>query len=186
MSWFKRIGEIYSPQANGRVILLNGTSSSGKTSIAKELQNKLFNDRKQIFLTYALDDIALNHLPVEVISDAQNLIKATPRLVYTFHRVLREMAKAGNNVIADHVLQEEWWVNDFLECTRGLAVTSVAVKAPLEVLKQREQGRKNRTPGLPEYQYDKVHRILKYDVEIDTSQHDVQSCVQKILIKLDQ
>src|SRR3989344_74631 len=107
VSWFKQVGGKYILQHRGRIILLNGTSSSGKTSVAKALQTKLLKDRKQIFLTYAMDDLALNHLPPEAISDTKNLtglITVIPRLVYTFHRVLREIATAGNNIIVDHVL----------------------------------------------------------------------------------
>ena len=46
----------------------------------------------------------------------------------------------------------------------------VGLFAPLDVLEQRERDRGDREPGLARWQFDRVHRGLTYDLEIDTVQ----------------
>ena len=46
----------------------------------------------------------------------------------------------------------------------------VGVFAPLEVLEARERERGDRMIGLARWQYERVHRDMTYELEIDTSQ----------------
>ncbi|MGH3192598.1 MAG: phosphotransferase-like protein [Streptosporangiaceae bacterium] len=89
----------------GRIILLNGASGSGKTSIAEQLLVVL--------------DEPWFHLPVDAINSMrarQRTLELSPaeldlvlaRTRAGFHRAVAGMAAAGNNVVADHVLSERW------------------------------------------------------------------------------
>jgi len=96
-------GEPAAPAGPGQVILLNGASSSGKSSIAAELQEVMdrpwfhlpvdaFNSMRARRQTAALDEPAL----------AAVLARTRAR----FHRAVAGMAWAGNDVIADLVLSD--------------------------------------------------------------------------------
>ncbi|MGW6280042.1 phosphotransferase-like protein [Kribbella sp. NPDC055071] len=77
----------------GRLILLNGTSSSGKSSIAEELVD-------------GLDD-GWFHLGIDHFRERRKWRQwdqdAAQRMVLGFHRAVAGMAAAGNDVVVDHV-----------------------------------------------------------------------------------
>jgi chloramphenicol 3-O phosphotransferase len=60
----------------------------------------------------------------------------------------------------------------------------VGVRCPLEVAKQREQERGDRTLGLVEAHYDIVHSHGIYDLEIDTSVLTPTECASRIKDRL--
>ena len=98
----------------GTIIILNGTSSSGKTSIVKALQPIL----EEPYLDAGLDKF-LWMLPErylegplwdDVLGLADRAGLVGPRLVAGMHQVIAALSIAGNNVIADHVLVETDWL----------------------------------------------------------------------------
>ena len=48
-------------------------------------------------------------------------------------------------------------------------VFRVGVFAPLDILEARERQRGDRLIGLARWQFDRVHKDMKYDLEVDTS-----------------
>ncbi|KUO20094.1 chloramphenicol phosphotransferase CPT family protein [Streptomyces dysideae] len=159
----------------GLIIFLNGTSSSGKSSIAKELLP-------------ILDDTYF-YMPV----DAFHAMRTTPRdlapdqlqsvLKHTwmgFHRAVAGMAAGGNNIVVDHVLSEQWRLLDCLALFASADVVLVGVHCPLPELEQREQMRGDRPPGLAARQIAQVHAHGLYDIECDTSATSPLDCARQI------
>lgn len=60
------------------------------------------------------------------------------------------------------------------------AVFMVGVFAPLDVLEARELRRDDRLIGLARWQYDRVHKDMSYDLEIDTSIATPMECAELI------
>jgi chloramphenicol 3-O phosphotransferase len=56
----------------------------------------------------------------------------------------------------------------------------VGVFAPLEILEARERQRGDRTVGLARWQYDRVHKGIAYDLEIDTATATAEECAALI------
>jgi chloramphenicol 3-O phosphotransferase len=172
--------------AGGRIIFLNGTSSSGKTTISRKLQERL----PEPWMYYSLD--GLFHLYPERIWKTPNeedvivLRRLIPIVVSGFHRAAGGLAAAGNNLIVDHVLENPAWLSECLDQWTGSDVFFVGVKCPLDELERRETERGDRAPGLARYQFDRVHAHGVYDVEVDTSVLDVDSCVDRIMDTLNQ
>ena len=164
------------PEKTGRVIYLNGASSSGKTTIAKELQKAA----PEPYL-HASIDAFLHQLPALVLEDHAALARELPRLLAGFNSSSAAIARAGNNVIVDTVLQEPSWVAPCVMAFEGLEVLFVAVRCSLEALESREIERGNRQRGMARYQYDRVHLHGIYDIEVDTSTMPVGACVSRIL-----
>ncbi|MFP3992809.1 AAA family ATPase, partial [Streptomyces sp. E11-3] len=159
----------------GLIIFLNGTSSSGKSSIARELLPIL--------------DGMWSHLPV----DAFHAMRAhrddlTPDQLRTvlrrtwrgFHRAVAGMAAGGNNVVMDHVLSEDWRLRDCLDLFVPEHVVLVGVHCPLPELERRERARGDRPPGLAAGQLAQVHSHGRYDVECDTGTTSPQDCARQI------
>ncbi|MGV9295198.1 chloramphenicol phosphotransferase CPT family protein [Amycolatopsis sp. NPDC003676] len=161
---------------SGHVVFLNGTSSSGKSSIATELLDLLPGPY------FLVPRDAVNSMR----SRTQTPEFGTPefdevfeRTVLGYHRMLAGLAAAGNGVIADHVLRPHW-LADCLEVLRAQEVTFVGVHCPLPELRRREQARGDRPAGLTERQYPIVHAHNDYDLECDTSLHSPRECAQII------
>jgi chloramphenicol 3-O phosphotransferase len=89
------------------------------------------------------------------------------------------MARHGNDLIVDDVLLGRDTA-EYGEALAGLTVHWVGVFAPLDVLEARERERKDRMIGLSRWQFNRVHRGIKYDLEIDTSEASPTECAQLI------
>ncbi|MET7361159.1 AAA family ATPase [Streptomyces sp. NPDC005562] len=161
--------------AAGRIIFLNGTSSSGKSSIARELLD-------------ILDDGVYFHLAVDSFNatrtkrplSEKDLDAALRRTRMGFHRSIAAMAEVGNHVVVDHVLSEPWRLVDCLTVLRPESVLFVGVRCSLDELVRREAARGDRPAGLAALQYDLVHRHGDYDLECDTSTTSPAECAALI------
>ncbi|WP_405583813.1 chloramphenicol phosphotransferase CPT family protein [Streptomyces sp. NBC_01190] len=161
--------------APGRIVFLNGTSSSGKSSIARELLNVLDDG---VFFHMAVDDF--NAMRTKRALEAEELDAALRRTRMGFHRSIAAMAEAGNDIVVDHVLSEPWRLLDCLTVLRPENVLFVGVRCPLDELTRREQLRGDRPPGLAAYQHTRVHAHGDYDLECDTSTATPYECALRI------
>lgn len=160
---------------HGRIIFLNGTSSSGKSSIARELLDVLDGDP---YFHLAVDGISAMRADREVAPDALDAVLKRTRMGY--HRAVAGMAAAGNDLVVDHVLSEPWRIEDCLTVLAGADVHLVGVHCPLDELERRERERGDRPPGLAAYQYQRVHAHGLYDVEVDTGTATPRECAELI------
>ncbi|MGC4985453.1 chloramphenicol phosphotransferase CPT family protein [Streptomyces sp. DT193] len=161
--------------AAGRIIFLNGTSSSGKSSVARELLDVLDDG---VFFHLAVD--GFNAMRTKRALGAEELESALRRTRMGFHRSIAAMAEVGNDIVVDHVLSEPWRLLDCLSVLRAEDVLFVGVHCPLEELLRREQARGDRPSGLAAHQYDLVHRHGDYDLECDTSTSSPRECAERI------
>jgi chloramphenicol 3-O phosphotransferase len=91
------------------------------------------------------------------------------RLVRGMHRALAALALAGNDVIFEHVLLHEEWLDDLLDALDGVEVYFVGVRCPIDVIEERERARGNRVVGQGRAHHETAHAGALYDVEVDTS-----------------
>ncbi|MFI0965868.1 chloramphenicol phosphotransferase CPT family protein [Streptomyces sp. NPDC021080] len=159
----------------GRIIFLNGTSSSGKSSLARELLDVLDDG---VFFHLAVD--GFNAMRTKRTLGAEELDTALRRTRTGFHRSIAAMAEVGNDIIVDHVLSERWRLLDCLSVLRAEDVLFVGVHCPLEELVRRERARADRPPGLAAQQFALVHRHGDYDLECDTSTSSPRECAERI------
>jgi chloramphenicol 3-O phosphotransferase len=169
----------------GTVILLNGTSSSGKTSLVRALQDVLdepFLDAGIDKFLWMLPHRYLNPpLWDDVLGRATEAGATGQRLLSGMHHAIAALARAGNHVVADHVLVDPRWLDECARVFRDLPVYFIAVHCPLPVLEQREQQRLDRTLGQARAQFDLVHAHGVYDLEVDTSAASPEQCAQQIV-----
>lgn len=168
----------------GTIIVLNGASSSGKTSLVKALQRTL----EEPFLAAGIDRF-LWMLPGryldrplwdDVLGRAVQAGATGHRLMTGMHHAIVALSCAGNHVIADHVLVEPAWLAECAELFAGLPAYFVGVHCPLTVLEQREAARADRTLGQARAQFDLVHAHGIYDCQVDTSLFSPDECAQQI------
>jgi chloramphenicol 3-O phosphotransferase len=169
---------------SGRIIILNGTSSSGKTSILKALQNLI----EEPYLDAGIDKFIWmmperyleRPLWDDVLGKADHAGEMGLKLIEGMHRTIETLSLAGINVIADHVLVERAWREDCIRRFSNLPAYLVGIRCPLEELERREKARRNRTLGQARAQFEIVHESLFYDSEVDTLLFSIEECAQKI------
>ncbi|MFC4590108.1 chloramphenicol phosphotransferase CPT family protein [Sphaerisporangium corydalis] len=160
--------------AEGTIILLNGTSSSGKTSIARELLNLLDGT----WFHMPVDDFHAMRSKREIAD--QDLQAEIDRTIKGFHRAVAGMAAAGNNLVVDHPLSLRWRLLDLLDVLVPEKTVLVGVRCPLAELERREVERGDRQRGLAALQYHQVHSYELHDLDVDTSVHSPRECALQI------
>lgn len=147
------------------VVLLNGASSSGKTSIARALQETL--DRPSIHFS---EDVFFDMAMGARLGGTAEERTYGVRVLLGLYRSVGAFAALGLTVIVDVVLQERDWLRECLRQLEGFDVLFVGVRCPLGELERRERTRSDRTHiGLSRSHFDLVHAHNTYDLELDTS-----------------
>jgi chloramphenicol 3-O phosphotransferase len=188
------------------IILVNGSSSAGKSMLCQAMQNQFLHPYMHVqfddfvFMMpkryYSNADTALQTHHDEFTRDGVTMIETQKRgepvsIKAVFGPVFRHMLDAmapavrtlvdnGNSVIFDHCLHDEAMYDSCVKAFAGLTVLKVGVYCPLAVLEQRERERGDRVIGRARGLFDVVHRFCDYDVSVDTSALSTEACVAAI------
>ena len=150
----------------GRIILLNGASSSGKTVLARALQDRI----ETPFWHFSIDHFRDSGvLPMARIarrdfrwSDLRGGFFAG------FHATLAACAEAGNDLIVEHILEDEGWCETLIELLKPFNVYFIGVHCSLEELTRREVARGDRLLGSAARDFHSVHIGRCYDIEVQS------------------
>ncbi|MFJ1758735.1 chloramphenicol phosphotransferase CPT [Amycolatopsis sp. NPDC088138] len=165
-----------------RVIVLNGGSSSGKSTIARCLQTLLPDP----WLTFGTDTL-VDAMPgagtdIDFAADGAVTVGEDFRtLEAAWIEGIAAMARAGARIVVDEVFlggagsQRRWQ-----RALGDLAVLWVAVRCEPAVAAEREAGRGDRIAGMAAHQADLVHRGVHYDLEVDTTRTGPEACAREI------
>ncbi|MCP1135267.1 chloramphenicol phosphotransferase CPT family protein [Paenibacillus polysaccharolyticus] len=172
----------------GLIIFLNGTSSSGKTSIALEMKkqgemplhhlsvDQFFQNYDHFIDTTYPDMQPTREVEPGVMSDI--LFGPIGALYYSTIKLFSEL---GLNVIVDTVISDDKFFNDFYELLTDYPILFVGVHCSKEELTRREQSRGDREIGLAHSQFDYIYAYDEYDLEVNTEELSSASCAEKIL-----
>lgn len=174
---------------SGHIILINGTSSAGKTTLAKAIQRLASATYQIITLDQFRDGMpdrfrGLNSpknspgsrgLNVEGMSTNGAMRTKIvfgdigQRVLQGMRRAVVAVADLDINVIVDDMINLRSSVEDYEKVFRDYATTFVGLHCGIEELIRRENMREGRFPGTAETQLETVHRWMKYDIEVDTT-----------------
>lgn len=151
----------------GKIILINGESSSGKTTLARALQKKL----EEPFWHFSIDHLReAKVLPMERIKSGEFAWPAMrPAFFEGFHRSLPALAAAGNNLIVEHIVETEAWMARLVQLLAPFDVFFVGIHCPLPELERREVARGDRRIGEAYDDHRKVHSFCVYYLELDST-----------------
>ena len=170
------------------IIFLNGTSSSGKTTLLKALQTQLQEPYLDMGIDRFIWMMPARYLdrPLwdDVLGKAVQVGTSGLVLFSGMHHPIAATAKRGNNILADHVFVEKAWVDECANLFVDMNAYLIGIQCPLEILEQRERDRKDLTLGQARAQFDVIHKYTTYDLEVDTSKLTTDECAQKIIERL--
>ncbi len=194
--------ESASGSAPPEVIVLNGASSAGKTTLAIALQDIL----SESWLVFGIDTL-ISAMPIALLEmDEDATIAARPpehevreggitfdadgeieigedfrRLEAAWQRGLSTIAAGGARLILDEVFLDGAASQDRLDrALAGRAVAWVGVTCDAEVALQRERLRGDRVVGMFERQSRRVHDGVHYDLVIDTTSRAPNEVARRI------
>lgn len=188
--------------STGTVIILNGPSGAGKTSIQKEFQHLMM---PHLWIKTGIDSLFDAPMPtitpenmqfwqsknpirwVQTSKDDQgnNVItllvgKQGERVAYAMNSAIAHYAKNGCNVIVDYIAYKQEWFDDLQKKLAGIKTVYVAVEIPLEILEQREAARATSPQGHARSHYFTVYGNKKYDFTVNSATHSAKEIAQQL------
>ena len=168
------------------VIVLNGASSSGKSSIALALQGLL----PRAFLAFGVDTLVAALPPASsahesgIAFGSDGVVAVGDRfrqLEHAWYQGLAAIARDDVGVIIDEVFLGGRESQDRLRSSLGgLRVVWVGVRCDLGVAVAREVARPERAEGMASSQAMIVHEGVQYDLQVDTTTSTALECATTI------
>ena len=186
----------------GRILVLNGTSSSGKTTLASALQITLADQYEVVGLDRWLQGVPrelfihvdrADHPPVDgfLIPMRDGAQIALPTLGPAAVSVLREMyesfaasADAGTNLIVDDVLCHPAAIALAIAQFAKRDAWLICVWCPVEIAIERERLRSDRAKGGAALFASIAHADTVYDIRVDTSILSPEEAAARIVAAL--
>jgi chloramphenicol 3-O phosphotransferase len=179
--------------------MLNGTSSAGKTTLARAIQ-RVADDpwlRTGLDATFAMvpekwgggegGPLSFDGFRYDGESGeaGQPLVTIRygaigRRILEASHRAVVALADAGQRVIVDEMLLADEVLDDWLRVLQGRDVWFVGVHCHPDRLEEREVARGN-PPGLARGHLRSAHRHALYDVEVDTTTTPPEALARSVL-----
>ncbi|WP_291363687.1 AAA family ATPase [Devosia sp.] len=148
----------------GKIIFLHGASSSGKSTLARGVQARIGEPFWHISIDHLRDS---GVLPMARFKSGEFDWKAARAPFFDgFHRSLAAYAGAGNNLVLEHILDGEGWLEQLVQLFAPFDVFFVGVRCPLPLLIEREKARGDRPAGSAEQDFRTIHRGKTYDFEV--------------------
>ena len=151
----------------GKIILLNGPSSAGKSTLAARLQALL----DEPFWCLSIDHLrAAQVLPARRIETGEFPWSSLRASFFDgFHRCLPALAGAGNNLVVEHIIETREWMDRLLDLLADIDVFFVGLHCPVDELERREIARGDRRIGEARADFETAHRGCTYDMEVDST-----------------
>ena len=165
----------------GQIIYLNGVTSTGKTSIAKALQ-----DRDDLFF-YALSNDLFEETVGEryLCADYWTHLAEAIRMMYHTAKLFSDM---GKHVIIDGMILEKEEFRPHYQQIREIfaenPLSIVEVYCPLEICRERNIRRGNRGEMQSHYQQQFMNPNVAYSIRVDTHLQDAKACAEQIVTAL--
>jgi chloramphenicol 3-O phosphotransferase len=176
---------------SGKIVVLNGIGSVGKSSIARALQAIASQPMLHVQMDAFLDMLpeafqdhpdAFSYETIQEDGKPLVVIKGGPvgeRLMRGMIHAVGAMAAEGNSLIVDEVMDGTKW-QSYAGVLSKFSLHVVGLFAALDVIEARERARGGRMIGLARWQYGRVHKGMKYDLEIDTTSATPQESAEQI------
>ena len=165
----------------GRIIFLNGVTSSGKTSIVEALQ-----ERDDIFFYVVANDLFQEMVGEKYLRE--NYWKYLSEVIIMMYHTAKLYSDMGKNVLIDGILVERDEISPhylrLMEILKNNPLDLVEVYCPLEICRKRNIIRGDRYESQSDEQYELMSKNIKYSLNVDTSLYSPAECADMIIKEL--
>ena len=165
----------------GRIIFLNGVTSSGKTSIVEALQ-----EREDIFFYVVANDLFQEMVGEKFLRE--NYWKYLSEVIIMMYHTAKLYSDMGKNVLIDGILVEREEIKphyqQLVEILKDNPLDVVEVYCPLDICRQRNIIRGDRYETQSDEQHELMADNIKYSLKVDTSVHSAPKCAEMIVKEL--
>lgn len=165
----------------GRIIFLNGVTSSGKTTIVEALQA-----RKDVFFYVVANDLFEEMIGEQYLRE--NYWKYLGEVIIMMYHTAKIFSDMGKNVIIDGILVEREGVEPhyarLLDILKDNPLDVVEVYCPLEICRERNIARGDRYESQSEEQAALMAKDIRYSMRVDTGVSSPEECADQIIRKL--
>ena len=168
----------------GKIILLNGVSSSGKTTLVKALQNRL----EEPYFSLSSDMYQRDMIPDKFTNYRGSHYRHETHLTLflksmsVFHHTIRLFSDMECHTVVDHIfLERHRTLEECVQLLHGYPVLFVHVTCPLEEIRRREKERGDRFIGQGEEQISLLCPQGTYDLAVDTCRNSPNECADRII-----
>ena len=162
----------------GRIIYLNGVTSSGKTSIVEALQA-----RRDVFFYVVANDLFQEMIGEDYLKE--NYWKYLGEVIIIMYHTAKLFSDMGKNVIIDSILVERDGIaphyDRMKKILRNNPLDIVEVFCPLDICRQRNIDRGDRYEKQSEEQAELMATDIQYSLRVDTSKLGPDECADAIL-----
>ena len=165
----------------GRIVFLNGVTSSGKTSIVEAIQ-----ERDDPFFY-----VVANDLFQQMVGDRflrENYWKYLTEVIIMMYHTAKLYSDMGKNVLIDGILVERDEIaphyQQLLEIMKDNPLDLVEVYCPLDICRKRNIIRGDRYVSQSDEQYELMAKNIAYKLRVDTSLHSAAECADMIVSEL--
>ena len=165
----------------GRIVFLNGVTSSGKTSIVEALQA-----RKDVFFYVVANDLFEEMIGEQYLQE--DYWKYLGEVIILMYHTAKLFSDLGKNVIIDGILVEREGVAPHYarmkEILRENPLDIVEVYCPAGICRERNIARGDRYETQSEEQAALMAKDIRYRMRVDTSVYSPEECAEQILREL--
>ena len=163
----------------GRIVFLNGVTSSGKTSIIDALRSK-----GQIDFYYLSDDIFEDHI-IDIEYKSPEYWNNLSDAVFLMYKTAKLFSDHGKTVIIDSMIIETSefspHYSKILDIFKDNPLSIIKIYCPLEICRQRNLHRNDREEYQSHEQAAVMAQGIIYDLELDTSNLSANQCADIII-----
>ena len=156
------------------VLLLNGPSSAGKSSIAKALRQRL-SEAGRGTVVISLDDYL--QMSANKPSWEDDVFAIMPHMCEDITKALQD----GKTVIIDHVITSVRIWQALWNVVSGFQMKTVLVRCDVETLRRREAQRGDRCAGSAEASLQYLYPKAGYDLCVDSSEASPEALAEEII-----
>lgn len=151
-----------------RIIFLNGPSSAGKSTLARQIQRSM----PEPFYYMAIDHYQLGVMPPK---DQFSHIDLHEISMIMFYDAVKKHIKSGFNLVIDDVIDSDTYFDFVKEALCEGEVYWIRLECSLDTLIKRELQRTDRTADIENVtlQYHNLRPTIEYDLVIDSEHCDV-------------
>ena len=157
-----------------QIILLNGPSSSGKSTLAKALRQLIAEKSHEQYGIISIDDFLKMSAVDPIYEDDVFAIS------YEMCKKTLELLETSDGAIIDHVITSERIFRQLKESLAQHKLYMIKAFCPVEILREREKARGNRCPGSAEASLMYLFPKDGYDFAVDTNSMTTAECARKI------